>query len=203
MFSVTDLWRIAVAMLRLVYILVRPTKSFFCVFWLLRWSKVKYPLMFFACRPTRFLIPRKIELLWYSPYATSVGVSAEKRAVILGKCKYCLMSACRTKLREGNVFTGVCLSIGEGCVGLCHRDPPGQRPPSTRQRPPPPPPHTHPTVHLMPATAAGGTQHTGMQSCSEVNYRAIFVGFKTYKVWITVSCVTRLMINDEVRSSMQ
>ena len=55
----------------------------------------------------------------------------------------------QTKLREGNVFTRVCLFTGEG---VSVTETPGNRDP----------PHIH--IHTQ-STAAGGTHPTGMNSC--------------------------------------
>ena len=91
-----------------------------------------------------------------------------------------------TKLRQGNVFTPVCLSFcSQGVGGVCHppsRHPPGRHPlgrlpwaDPPGQTPPCP---VHAGIHTPPpgqcmlgySQQAGGTHPTGMHSCSYLNY---------------------------------
>ena len=109
--------------------------------------------------------------------------------------KFRLLLPSATKLRQGNIFTGVCQSfcsqeggvsqhaLGRGMYPSMHwvRHPPGQIPPGQThpgQTPPAPtPPRTEPPWADTPsladtptptATAAEGTHPTGMHSCCVV-----------------------------------
>ena len=88
-----------------------------------------------------------------------------------------------TKLGQGNIFTGVCLSTGGVCLSACWYIPPGTRPP--RSTPPgtkPPREQTPPWSRHLPGAdpppkqtpgygqPAAGTHPTGMHSCSILSF---------------------------------
>ena len=111
--------------------------------------------------------------------------------------KVCLLPPA-TKLRQGNIFTGVCQSFCSHGVSARHPPPwtdtpvgksPGQTPPG--QTPPRQTPHfpVHAGIHtpsaqwmlgytpLPAATAADGTHPSGMHSCFTFNYYSSFTSW--------------------------